>query len=69
VPIFFFEFLILVLFQRPTTSKNGRSFHGEMVTFIWVIDDIRDISDNATLFLTVQIFTGYCSNVIFTIQM
>jgi hypothetical protein len=39
------EFLILVLFQKPTTSKNGRSFHGEMVTFISVIDGIRDISE------------------------
>jgi hypothetical protein len=37
------EFLILVLFQRPTTSKNGRSFLGEMVAFILVIDGIRDI--------------------------
>jgi hypothetical protein len=37
------EFLILVLFQRPTSSKNGRSFHGEVVTFISVIDGIRDI--------------------------
>jgi hypothetical protein len=43
--IFFFdfEFLILILFQRPTSSKNGRSFHGEVVTFISVIDGIRDI--------------------------
>jgi hypothetical protein len=41
--IFDFEFLILVLFQRPTSSKNGRSFHGEMVTFISVIDGITDI--------------------------
>jgi hypothetical protein len=42
---FFFdsESLILVLFQRPTTSKNGRSFHGEVVAFISVIDGIRDI--------------------------
>jgi hypothetical protein len=42
---FFFdsEFLILVLFQRPTASKNGCSFHGEVVTFISVIDGIRDI--------------------------
>jgi hypothetical protein len=42
---FFFdsEFLILVLFQRPTASKNGPSFHGEVVTFISVIDGIRDI--------------------------
>jgi hypothetical protein len=40
---FDFEFLILVLFKRPTTSKNNRSFHGEMVTFISVIDGIRDI--------------------------
>jgi hypothetical protein len=42
---FFFdsEFFILVLFQRPTSSKNGRSFHGEAVTFISVIDGIRDI--------------------------
>jgi hypothetical protein len=42
---FFFdsEVLILVLFQRPTSSKNGRSFHGEVVTFISVIDGIRDI--------------------------
>jgi hypothetical protein len=36
-------FLILVLFQRPTTSKNGRSFQGEVVTFISVIDGIGDI--------------------------
>jgi hypothetical protein len=45
VPIFFLdsEFLILVLFQKPTTSKNGRSFHGEVATFISVIDGIRDI--------------------------
>jgi hypothetical protein len=27
------EFLILVLFQMPIASKNGRSFHGEVVTF------------------------------------
>jgi hypothetical protein len=43
---FFFlilNFLISVLFQRPTSSKNGRTFHGEVVTFILVIDDIRDI--------------------------
>jgi hypothetical protein len=42
---FFFdsEFLILVLFQRPTTSKNGRYFHGEVVTFISIIDGIRNI--------------------------
>jgi hypothetical protein len=42
---FFFdsEFLILVSFQRPTSSKNGRSFHGEVDTFISVIDGIRDI--------------------------
>jgi hypothetical protein len=37
------NFLILVLFQRPTASKNGRSFHGEVVTFILVTDGIRDI--------------------------
>jgi hypothetical protein len=45
VPIFFFdsEFFILVLFQKPTASKNGQSFHGEVVTFISVIDGIRDI--------------------------
>jgi hypothetical protein len=44
-PIFFFdsEFLILALFQKPTSSKNGRSFRGEVVTFISVIDGIRDI--------------------------
>jgi hypothetical protein len=42
---FFFdsEYLILVLFPRPTASKNGRSFHGEVVIFISVIDGIRDI--------------------------
>jgi hypothetical protein len=42
---FFFdsEFFILVLFQKPTASKNGQSFHGEVVTFISVIDGIRDI--------------------------
>jgi hypothetical protein len=42
---FFFDsqFLILVLVQRPTTSKNGRSFQGEVVTFISVIGGIRDI--------------------------
>jgi hypothetical protein len=39
---FFFDSEFLVLFQRPTTSKNGRSFHGE-VTFISVFDGIRDI--------------------------
>jgi hypothetical protein len=32
------EFLILVLFQRPKASKNGRSFYGEVVTFISAID-------------------------------
>jgi hypothetical protein len=37
------NFLILALVQRPTASKNGRSFHGEVVTFISVIDGIRDI--------------------------
>jgi hypothetical protein len=37
------EFLILVLFQRQPTSKNGQSFHGEVVTFISVIDGISDI--------------------------
>jgi hypothetical protein len=43
---FFFlilNFLILVLFQGPPASKNGRSFHGEVVTFISVIDGIRGI--------------------------
>jgi hypothetical protein len=37
---FFFdsERLILVLVQRPTASKNGRSFHGEVVTFMSVTD-------------------------------
>jgi hypothetical protein len=29
--VFDSEFLIFVLFQRPTASKNGRSFHGEVV--------------------------------------
>jgi hypothetical protein len=45
MPIFFFdsEFLILVLLQRPPASKNGRSFHGEVITFILVIDGIRDV--------------------------
>jgi hypothetical protein len=45
VPNFFFdsEFLILVLFQKPIASKNGQSFHGEVFTFISVIDGIRDI--------------------------
>jgi hypothetical protein len=33
----------LVLFQTPTASKNSRSFHGEVVTFISVFDGIRDI--------------------------
>jgi hypothetical protein len=40
---FYSEFLILVLFQRPAASKNGRSFHGEVVIFRSVIDGIRDI--------------------------
>jgi hypothetical protein len=68
---FFFnsEFLNLVLFQRPTSSKNGRSFHGEVVTFISVIDGIRGTVHNATLFLAVQIYIYFCSNVIVTIQM
>jgi hypothetical protein len=35
------EFLILVLFQRPTASKNGRSFQGE-ASFISVFNGIRD---------------------------
>jgi hypothetical protein len=37
------EFLFLALFQRPTASKYGRSFQGEVVTFISVFDSIRDI--------------------------
>jgi hypothetical protein len=37
------NFLILALFQMPHTSKNRRFFHGEVVTFISVIDGIRDI--------------------------
>jgi hypothetical protein len=41
--LFDFEFLISVLFQTPHTSKNGRSFHGEVVTFISVFEGIRNI--------------------------
>jgi hypothetical protein len=36
------NFLILVLLQRPPASENGRSFHGDVVTFISVFDGIED---------------------------
>jgi hypothetical protein len=47
-------------------------FHCE-AAFVSVFDGIRDkflgVVPSATLFLTVQIYIDYCSNVIFTIQM